>query len=575
MARESVRRQAAKEAGKSWPMTGGLVLFDAINGSELGAFQSWAEMRLNQDLAALSAAASDADRFAYLQTAPKLRGYYATVDGSYVDQYRALNRTIRNWFTAHAAQLGAFAPCLRANFTIVGVPVVHEELMRGVRAGQARGGRGGILDALHSLHPPRATACPTVPAAEAGTPAPAKRPHRKRAAATGAGGAPVAAGPGTAAPTKAPAPAAGEHHASKPASGGESRAKWIATAILLAKTGGAGQGKTPEAQAASKKEAEEQVAADIREGAKQSVDEWFASFEPDATFLGKQIRASSRGEAPGVHHELAVKLKLAEDMLVKEGETPAQARKRLHVEDVAGLRVPKAPTGSSHGASMHCFGLAVDIDHDDNPFVGNEDKLEKKGPAGGASIQIVEHATLLLGGVMQDMRAPAELSGRHRTDSEADRQARAERAVRQWRQLAADSEYVRRYLSMTSDEIADEVKDKLPALTAWRELHLAPPAPPGKHKKKEELNPQLPPWAEHVTDPDWWRTQHAWDVKHSRSGDFQYGANPKEKGFMTLREELVTALVLAGLTWGGVYNRDKDLMHFDLRTGSIAGRPVA
>jgi len=99
---------------------------------------------------------------------------------------------------------------------------------------------------------------------------------------------------------------------------------------------------------------------------------------------------------------------------------------------------------------------------------------------------------------------------------------------------------------------------------------------PGKHKKKkEELNPQLPPWAEHVTDPDWWRTQHAWDVKHSRSGDFQYGANPEEKGFMTLREELVRALVLAGLTWGGVYNRDKDLMHFDLRTGSIAGRPVA
>jgi hypothetical protein len=44
---------------------------------------------------------------------------------------------------------------------------------------------------------------------------------------------------------------------------------------------------------------------------------------------------------------------------------------------------------------------------------------------------------------------------------------------------------------------------------------------------------------------------------------------------MTVQKELMTVLVQAGLTWGGVYNTGKDLMHFDLRTGSIGGRPVA
>jgi hypothetical protein len=53
------------------------------------------------------------------------------------------------------------------------------------------------------------------------------------------------------------------------------------------------------------------------------------------------------------------------------------------------------------------------------------------------------------------------------------------------------------------------------------------------------------------------------------------GSDPKKRGYMTVQKELATALVQAGLTWGGTYNTGKDLMHFDLRTGSIGGRPVA
>lgn len=67
---------------------------------------------------------------------------------------------------------------------------------------------------------------------------------------------------------------------------------------------------------------------------------------------------------------------------------------------------------------------------------------------------------------------------------------------------------------------------------------------------------------------------HEADKGHPRGGDLIADSDPKSH-FRTLQKELVTALVGAGLTWGGAYNGAKDLMHFDLRTGSIGGRPVA
>jgi hypothetical protein len=264
----------------------------------------------------------------------------------------------------------------------------------------------------------------------------------------------------------------------------------------------------------------------------------------------------------------------------KAGEKPAEAAVRLRVKDVAGLRRPKTPTGKTSGASMHCFGLAVDIDHDNNPFVGNVDKPKKGRPA-GPSIQIIEHATLLLGGDAHDpLQAPQQLKD-HQTDSEDDRKARAARADVQWKRLSADSEKVRQYLSMTSDELDTLVKDRLAVLIAWQQLKTAPaaaePAQTGKKKKKKKKKKAAPaPWVEHVNDPTWWHEQHERDIKQSMSGDFGHGkaADPKTYGFMTLGEELVQALVLAGLSWGGTYQLEKDIMHFDLRTGSIGGRPV-
>jgi len=89
----------------------------------------------------LKAANDDNERLAYLRTAQKLRGYVSK--GGYEGVYIALDETIRRWFRAHAADLGSFATCLRANYTLAYVPVAHEELMRGVAAGQRAPGRDG------------------------------------------------------------------------------------------------------------------------------------------------------------------------------------------------------------------------------------------------------------------------------------------------------------------------------------------------------------------------------------------------------------------------------------------------
>jgi hypothetical protein len=115
-------------------------------------------------LAVLPGRATDAEKLAYLRGAQKLRGY--TTD-SYIGAYIELDDAISAWFTSHKTALGAWAPCLRANYAIEYVDVDHEELMRGSKAGQARThGTGTILDAVKGLHPAllaSTAACPAMP----------------------------------------------------------------------------------------------------------------------------------------------------------------------------------------------------------------------------------------------------------------------------------------------------------------------------------------------------------------------------------------------------------------------------
>jgi hypothetical protein len=169
------------DANTSSTLPGDLVIFDAINGGQLGQFQRWVQVRLDEDLKVLAGTGSEADKLAYLQSAPKLRGFYSSL---YESAYVALEGTIRNWFKRNASKLGPFARCLRANFMLQKVAVAHEHQMRGSKP--AAGGRvGGILGALQSLHQPAPTSaadCPKMPEElEAEERLRQRRPARQRA----------------------------------------------------------------------------------------------------------------------------------------------------------------------------------------------------------------------------------------------------------------------------------------------------------------------------------------------------------------------------------------------------------
>ena len=156
----------ASGAGGSSAVTGDLVLYDAINGpGELAAFKAWARKRLDEALVVIKDPSITTEAtLTYLRGAQKLRGYFTS---GYASAYVKLDDDIRDWFAAHAAELGSWASCLRANFSLTPIGLHHEELMRGVVAGAARGSAGNILAALRGLKLPvwkTTAACPALPA---------------------------------------------------------------------------------------------------------------------------------------------------------------------------------------------------------------------------------------------------------------------------------------------------------------------------------------------------------------------------------------------------------------------------
>jgi hypothetical protein len=547
-----------KEAGGKGQHATEVVLFEAMwEGNQQQAVSKWATTQLDKTYAAIVQASSDADKQAAVDACPVLRAYYSGATAVYVRSYTALDGDLQTWFGAHADKLGKFAGALQSHFQVRKVGGTnHESLIHGLGGPEA----GPLADALRAEHAPEARSLlDDGSSASSGTPKKKASKRRRRASmsstagtatstTTTSSGSSVPSSPSVAADsgkTRKRRTSTTKKPTAKAAAPQLDRAQLIALAIDKAKHDGG-------------KAAIKQVAADIGKasdanGLAYDVDTWFAEFNPDATFLGLKIRPSSSGEVTGVHSQLATVLTSAESSLVKSGESMAEARDRLGVHDVGGLRRPKAATGGTR-PSMHCFGMAVDIEAVDNPFLGNNSDTH--------AVAMAERATLLLAGSAHDPRAtPVSIKGKgkHNTASEADRTARAERAADQWDKLHADSEMLRRYLSLSTEELDSILAQRLAAITAW--------------SKKSHGGSTLD--GEPVSDASWWHTQLAQDQAQPRGGDLMKGSDPKKHGYMTVQKELVTALVQAGLTWGGTYNTGKDLMHFDLRTGSIGGRPVA
>ncbi len=203
----------------------------------------------------------------------------------------------------------------------------------------------------------------------------------------------------------------------------------------------------------------------------------------------------------------------------------ADCASKLGLKSISGIRPPESATGGSK-VSLHAFGLAVDINAKQNPFVGltkhkvTKDRLRPP---------VIKRATFLVQGKEFNIVAP---------------KPKGKDTGEWWETLHGVSEALKAYFALADD--VDELKKKVDARRADGDTRS-------------------------VSD---WKTQIAQDHKlfyEIDVGDFK--KRTAEMGIMDLKKELVVALVdKAGLTWGGKYNEAKDFMHFDWRKGTIKGR---
>jgi hypothetical protein len=528
---------------------GEVILFDAINvGSkeqkaigptwtteahEPKAVARWLKARLDADVAELSKLDTAEDRKAYLATSFVFRGYYT---GGYAPVYTALQKKIDRWFADPdlVKAVGGDLDTLRAHYTTVKTSgLLHEELMRGHKADDTKDpGKGNIADAVRAMYDPMHNNRKEMTAASTGTgaaPGKGSKP-RSKSKGTGTSSTATAAKPAPHKPVVEPAAPAG------PVPSGAATPKK-----------GKGKGKkapmTPQEQIdaavkrASKSSWRGEMEADLRaKDSGMTAAKWFQGLKPDATFLGMPIRPSG-GDISGIHEQLLAVLKVAEETAQARylGKSLSEIAGLLGMYDIAGLRQPKAATGGTR-PTMHAYGMAVDINYGGNPFMGQDNK-KHTNYWGNRDDEMIRRATLLVTGHSRSIREnPRALTKAGRADTEQGRELRAKRAGELWEKHTKTSEALRDYLNLTDEQVEKLVGDGV-----------------------------------HGHDLDWWKQQHAADKKLSReSGELKAHSDPAGKhGFMDIKKELVLLMVNAGLSWGGAYNSGKDLMHFDLRTGSI------
>lgn len=275
---------------------------------------------------------------------------------------------------------------------------------------------------------------------------------------------------------------------------------------------------TTQATSGGSEAARTQIATDIKKVTGTDETAWFANLVPNAHFLGVPIKASDKSAVGGVHSELLAKLDIAAATLAAHptlrGRQGIEIADAIGLNTISGLRQPKAAVGAVQ-PSLHCYGLAVDINYSTNPFVGNH---------GNAVPKMVQRATLLMHGKAFHIEKP--------TPDDKD-------VMAQWVKTQLASTDVIAYLNL------DEA-----GLKAQVEAMLA-------------IDPS-------IKDPQrtvaWWTEQQKQDRAMKGKGDFDPGRDPNKTGILDMDRRLVEALSQAGLSWGGMYKHDKDLMHFDDRS---------
>jgi len=265
------------------------------------------------------------------------------------------------------------------------------------------------------------------------------------------------------------------------------------------------QARVSSRDTAEQAEAKRELAATLRKLG-MTIESWFADVDPAAHFLGLPI-AASKGRAPGVHKLLLRRLARVELRLMQELGTAslAECARQLNVYSVSGMRSPQAATGAE-GVSMHCFGLAIDVNYTGNPFLQE----------GSEAAAVIQRATRLVSGTAVNVLSPPLTGDPGKT----------------WDRLRRASDDLIGYFALRDP-------GNLPTLTTLA--------------------------ARSAQAVSWWRAKIAEDYKllyHHGS----FVQRDPQRGFLDLDRRLVRALVeTGGLLWGGMYRAGKDLMHFDWR----------
>lgn len=232
-----------------------------------------------------------------------------------------------------------------------------------------------------------------------------------------------------------------------------------------------------------------------------TLEEWYGKIV-EVSFLGVPIKN-------GVHELLATKLRAAEDdLLVKQG---------LKKEDLGleakqgtdGLRIPKLATGGK-SVSLHSYGLAVDLNYANNPYIGLASV--------GNTRDVIKRATLLITGTETDA---------------LDKTQRSPSAGYDFLKPLSDAFKAYFALRGKPDDIA-------PRATALRDA--------GKDGR---------------SDADW-AAQIEKDYAGLRQRNADFETHDPANGFLDFDKRVVLALTGAGLTWLGAQAGMKDVMHFQL-----------
>ena len=213
------------------------------------------------------------------------------------------------------------------------------------------------------------------------------------------------------------------------------------------------------------------------------------------------------------------------------GVTPEQLGKQMGIYDIAGLRPPKKARRIA--AQLPLLGLAIDINHDTNPFVGNM-RPDKHSPryaefSANRSPRMIERAMWLLEGEQFDVeeKALAKQLENLSAGKAWDIHQRASRALAEYLRLADDLDGSRLRELVANAQLRGE------------EQNLDLVEEPHSHRSQGDQALGLP------------RPQASTEVRIHGSPGVNSSSPAAD----------------AGLLWGGTYRTAKDIMHFDLRDG--------